>query len=445
MIFTDIITFLGRFHPLVVHLPIGFLLMAAVFNVLSYFPNYRFLKDALSFTLLAGFLSAVAACILGYLLSISGEYDPEVLSQHKLSGILLAILAGILWSMTTRFYFRFMRTSKKIVTGLCILLVLLTAYAGHQGGTLTHGSDYLSLKTLTHQLREKPAKAEDAFVFEDIILPMLERRCEGCHQKGKRKGRLIVSSYAQLMKGGKHGPVLEPGKPEESELYRRITLDPGHEDFMPTDGKTPLTKLETEMIRWWIENADATEGRKLLDVKGYEKMVSLVASLLKLPGARPLPDAGITTMRAVNAAIPSKADMAAVNILRQKGLTVRVMLHDPVMLDVTMPAKSGIVMRDIEKELSVVAANVIWLNVSDNNLMEKDLGILKQMTNLEKLRIERNPVGDQVVDLLTQLKHLEAVNLNETLLSNSGLAGLRRISNLQRVYTWKTPVTEIKK
>ena len=67
-------------------------------------------------------------------------------------------------------------------------------------------------------------------------------------------------------------------------------IDPGHEDFMPTDGKTPLTKSETEMIRWWIENADASEGRKLLDLKGYEKMTPLVASLLKLPGARPLPE-----------------------------------------------------------------------------------------------------------------------------------------------------------
>ena len=444
MLFTDIITFLGRFHPLVVHLPIGFLLMGAVFNVLSYFPNYRFLKDAMSLTLLAGFLSAVAACILGYLLSQTGEYDPEVLSQHRLSGILLAILAGILWSTTTDFYSRFIIVSGKIVTALCIVLILLTAYTGHQGGTLTHGSDYLSLETLTNQVREKPAKAEDALIFEDVILPMLERRCQGCHQKGKRKGRLIVGTYAQLMKGGKHGPVLEPGKPEESELYRRITLDPGHEDFMPTDGKTPLTKLETEMIRWWIENADASEGRKLLDVKGYEKMAPLVASLLKLPGATPLPETGTTTMRMVNAAIPSKTDMAAVSILRQKGLTVRVMLHDPVMLDVTMPAKSGVVIRDIEKQLSTVAGNVIWLNLSDNNLTENDLEILTQMKNLEKLRLEKNPVGDGIVNLLTQLQHLEAVNLNETQLSDSGLARLRLHPGLKRVYTWKTPVTETK-
>jgi len=99
------------------------------------------------------------------------------------------------------------------------------------------------------------------------------------------------------------------------------------------------------MIRWWIENAGAAEGKKLADVKGCEKMAPLVASLLKLQGARPLPEPGVTTMRAVNAAIPPKTDMAIVNILRQKGLTVRVMLHDPVMLDVTMPAKSGVAMR----------------------------------------------------------------------------------------------------
>ena len=123
---------------------------------------------------------------------------------------------------------------------------------------------------------------------------------------------------------------------------------------------------------------------------------------------------------------------------------MRVMLHDPVMLDVTMPAKSGVAMRDIEKELSIVAGNVIWLNVSDNNLTEKDLEILKQMNNLEKLRLEKNPVGDQIVDLLVQLQYLEAVNLNETLLTDNGISRLRSHSNLQRVYTWKTSVTETK-
>jgi hypothetical protein len=384
----------------------------------------------------------VAACVLGYLLSLSGEYDAEILSNHKFAGILLAILSGILWSMTTNFYSRFLTIPKEVVTALCVLLVCLMTYTGHQGGNLTHGSDYLSLEILTYQKREKPANAEEAMIFEDVILPMLEQRCEGCHRQGKPKGQLIVSTYTQLLKGGKHGPVVTSGKPEESELYRRITLDPAHEDFMPTDGKTPLTKHETEMIRWWIEKAGAKEGIKLADVKDYKTMAPVVASLLKLPGAMPIPESNLANVNAVNPDIPVSADIASVDKLRMKGLRVRVMLHDPVMLDVTMPANSGIAMREIEKELGAVAENVIWLNLSENHLTANDLPILRQMTNLEKLRIEKNPVGDQIVDLLSQLKHLETVNLNETQLSNSGLVRLRRHPSLQRIYTWKAAVTE---
>jgi uncharacterized membrane protein len=442
VILADIIIFLGRFHPLVVHLPIGFLLMGAVFDALSYFPSYRFLKVAVSFTLFAGFLSAVAACIFGYLLSLSEEYDPKILADHEFAGILLAIASGILWSMTTHFYLRFITIPRKIVTAMCVLLVGLMIYTGHQGGNLTHGTDYLSLETLTSHVREKPATAEEAMIFEDVILPMLERRCEGCHRKGKRKGQLIVSTYALLMKGGRHGPVVKPGKAGASELYRRITLDPGHEDFMPTDGKTPLTKTETDMIRWWIDSADAMVGRKLADVKDYEAMAPVVATLLKLPGAMPMPESNLANVNVVNTAIPLTADMPAVDRLRKNGLTVRVMLHKPVMLDVTMPQKSGVAMHDIKQDLSVVAKNIIWLNMSDNNLSENDLTILQVMSNVEKLRIEKNPVGDNVVDILLMLKHLEAVNLNETLLTDSGLARLRDHPGLKRVYTWKTLVKE---
>lgn len=36
MILANIFTFAGHLHPLIVHLPIGFILLAAVFNILSY-------------------------------------------------------------------------------------------------------------------------------------------------------------------------------------------------------------------------------------------------------------------------------------------------------------------------------------------------------------------------------------------------------------------------
>ena len=81
MILLDIVTFLGRLHPLVVHLPIGFLVLGSVFNLLSYIPRYNVLKQAVSTALLSGFIFAVTACIFGYMLSLSGEYDADVLSN----------------------------------------------------------------------------------------------------------------------------------------------------------------------------------------------------------------------------------------------------------------------------------------------------------------------------------------------------------------------------
>jgi hypothetical protein len=42
-------------------------------------------------------------------------------------------------------------------------------------------------------------------------------------------------------------------------LLRRITVDPSDEEFMPAEGKTPLTARQAEIIRWWI-GAGAPNG-----------------------------------------------------------------------------------------------------------------------------------------------------------------------------------------
>src|SRR5690606_27449325 len=94
---SDLIIFFGRFHPLVVHLPIGFLILAAVIGLLSKNKNYIYLAPSLEFILLLGAISATLACILGFLLSQGGGYDTEGLLIHQWAGILLAALAFSLY------------------------------------------------------------------------------------------------------------------------------------------------------------------------------------------------------------------------------------------------------------------------------------------------------------------------------------------------------------
>ncbi|HTE07506.1 MAG TPA: DUF2231 domain-containing protein, partial [Flavitalea sp.] len=221
-----IFTFSGRLHPLVVHLPIGFILLATVFDLLAYSTKYAHLRQAVSITLFFGFVAAVLACTFGYILFLSGDYEKKTLSNHQFSGILLAVIAGLLFYSTTPGGDKVLRIPRKLFSVLMVMVIGLISYAGHQGANLTHGNDYLTFQTLLKEERKKPDSVENAMIYEDVVHPILEKKCAQCHRDGKMKGNLNVETLKGLLKGGKAGPAVVPGKPEEGELYKRVTLDP---------------------------------------------------------------------------------------------------------------------------------------------------------------------------------------------------------------------------
>lgn len=80
------------------------------------------------------------------------------------------------------------------------------------------------------------------------IVPLFKRSCNGCHQPGKLKGELDLTTWTALAKGGKHGPSLQPRKPADSRLIEEIS---GPEPSMPKEGE-PLTKAEVALVARWI-------------------------------------------------------------------------------------------------------------------------------------------------------------------------------------------------
>ena len=62
----------------------------------------------------------------------------------------------------------------------------------------------------------------------------------------------LFDTYELLMTGGEDGPVIDPGKPDASEIIRRVSLPGDDDDFMPNDGKKPLTPSEIQLIGQWI-------------------------------------------------------------------------------------------------------------------------------------------------------------------------------------------------
>src|SRR4051794_33475417 len=79
------------------------------------------------------------------------------------------------------------------------------------------------------------AKPDDADHFEKKIRPLLLSQCVSCHGPDKVKGRLRLDSAELFAKGGVSGPIVTPGRPDESTLIRAVRQ--GGDLKMPPGGK----------------------------------------------------------------------------------------------------------------------------------------------------------------------------------------------------------------
>lgn len=423
----DWLTFFGRFHPLWVHLPIGFLVLAAFLRIYGDWKGKQSFDEAVSFSLLLGAISAVVAALLGFLLSETGGYEDDLLDVHQIGGWATVLFSGLAWWIS-RAKRKFTKLVEYLVLGILLLVLSVT---GHFGGSLTHGEDYLSeyapfgeiIETKERQLNS----LEEAILYTDVVQPILKTKCVSCHREGKSKGGLKLDSFESLTNGGESGAVILAGNSEKSELIRRVTLPESHEDFMPAEGKKPLSADEVKWISWWVENGNADPGLRLVDTN--EELIAWSE-----PRVAIRKDLGFQA---------PKADTAQVNALKKKGFRVRVIDHETGALDVVLPEEvsNGNPTLFLDA-LQPVKNQIHWLSLAGTGVTDNELERLSQYENLARLRIENNSISDLGLASLSSLSKLEVLNLNGTAVTAEGLAPLKSLEKLKSIYLWGTSVNE---
>jgi WD40 repeat protein/mono/diheme cytochrome c family protein len=103
------------------------------------------------------------------------------------------------------------------------------------------------------------AGAAEPVSFEKQVLPIFQASCAGCHQPGKLKGGLDLTTYDGVAKGGKKGVAFKTGDPVHSLLVEQIS---GDSPEMPSKGD-PLTKPEIEVISRWIREGAKDDSTKV--------------------------------------------------------------------------------------------------------------------------------------------------------------------------------------
>jgi uncharacterized membrane protein len=260
----DFIYFLGRFHVLVLHLPIGIIVVLFVLEWLARKEKYRYLASASPFLWGAAAISALVTVLLGYMHFAEGSFTGSSAMQHRTFGTVLAVLVTAVALLRAS---KFASSYGPVFFPASVLMVFLASITGHYGGNLTHGSTYLVeyapqfVRSMAGLPARRPpvASLEAADPFLDLVGPMFEQRCSTCHNSDKRESDLDLTNHATVMRGGETGAVIARGRPEQSELLNRVTLPPDDEAFMPAEGKTPLTDAQVRIIEWWITVGAPTE------------------------------------------------------------------------------------------------------------------------------------------------------------------------------------------
>ncbi len=118
--------------------------------------------------------------------------------------------------------------------------------------------------------------------FTRDVQTLLETKCLECHNPAKVKGKLLMDTQANLLKGGETGPGLVAGQPDKSEILKRVILPADHDDIMPPKGGT-LTAQEIDVLKRWIaEGANWPQGLALRH-RSAEELKALADFQRKLP------------------------------------------------------------------------------------------------------------------------------------------------------------------
>jgi WD40 repeat protein len=119
-------------------------------------------------------------------------------------------------------------------------------------------------------------KLKEPVEYNKDVVPIFEAKCFVCHSGSVTEGKYDMSTHEKVLKGGKRGAAVVPGKPAESNLFLFCARQ--KKPIMPPKSEEPLTSKEASVLKLWIdEGAKAPTAARIRD----KVVVSLPPALVK--------------------------------------------------------------------------------------------------------------------------------------------------------------------
>ena len=428
-----ILNLIGRFHPLLVHLPIGFIIIGLLSDF--FFRNKKEYIPLIKFIFLWAFITSIFSIITGYLQYDREGYAWENIKWHLIMGISTMFFCLLFYLHLNN---KFKMISKNL---LFISLTISLLITGHLGGNITHGKDHLTeplpsdlkvffgLETNMKKIKLDPNNYKNDNFYIKVVQPIINKRCISCHNNNKSKGGLKLINYNSIMSGGENGPIIMINNSNESKMYKRMKLPLEDRYHMPPKSRAQPTQEEINLIKIWIDNS---------------------ASKSFLIGELPIKKDFLKSFfpNKPNGIFPENnvepAEDEILSELRNKGFLITKIYKSSPFLKVSCINNPDFNDKSIT-ELKKIQNNIVELNLSETQISDNIFDQIMKFNNLTILEINETKITGIKIDRLSILPNLKKLSLINTSIDFNYIPKLYNFPKLTMVNIYNSDKSKFKK
>ena len=424
---------IGRLHPLLVHLPIGFIILGLLLQLLDRKQNAN--KAIIRLIYLWAGICAILACITGYFQYTSEGYAFETIELHLYLGVSTVIFSFLMY-MRIQDIMGSGMLNRIPILWISLGIFFIISFTGHLGGNITHGEGYLteplpnSIKAIlgieTYEVKSinlTEENWEQAILYEDVVKPILNNKCVSCHNPKKDKGKLRLHSSESILLGGESGEIVMANHASKSELYLRMVLPKEDDDHMPPKEKTQPTVEEIQVISEWIDKGIS-----------FDKSIGELEMNkdLFLPFFPQKTDVNFPENISIE---PVVAD--SINKVKNEGFHVEKISDATNFIRVSCINKAMFTDKDF-KLITPLSRHIAILDLGGTQISDSIFAYLATLPNLTVLKLDHTKITGKAVEKLSTNKFLKSINLSNTLFEEAQIQVLAEIENLKAVYLYGT-------
>jgi hypothetical protein len=244
-----------------------------------------------------------------------------------------------------------------------------------------------------------------------------------------------MDGFAALFAGGKSGkPAIVAGQVSQSELVRRMLLEPTDEKVMPPRKRPRPTASEVALLRWWIKQG-ADRDLLISAVKDAPKDVAAVLADSALDESGEVvyvPRVGdYSHLQSEIETLEADLGIKLVRVSRQPG--------DGLILR-TRGAEKRFGDAELAR-LATIAPFIVEAELTGTAITDAGIAAFKTFAQLTRLHLDRTQIEGHTLGELSALKNLAYLNLCATQVTDDTLASLGAVNSLRQLYVFGSRVT----